>query len=138
MGDIKNIHNTPNKYHLKITGKGDVEREILLFDDTMESIIKYRQAIGLGDGPPSKNDKTPLIPQLTSFKSKKSISSKPLSSGRIHEILKDVFHDAASAIEQNLHRFDDPVLIRALKSDIDVLNNASAHWLRAFSCYLVS
>lgn len=129
MGDIMTLHNNPNHWFLRIKGKGDVERDILLFDRTLDIVKAFRAAIGLGEELPKKGDITPLIPKYMSSHGG-SFSNQTLSSGRVHEIIKEAFGDAARAVENHIDDYKGERIYDAMVKDIEVLSSVSAHWLR--------
>ncbi|MFL9610964.1 tyrosine-type recombinase/integrase [Methylobacillus sp. Pita2] len=113
----------------EVTGKGDKDAEVACPNDFIESLMRWRNALGL-PGLPSRQDKRPLLPPINKFGEplfrvidkrakveEKSHRREGITDRRINQILKTIFSLAAN----------NPALSEDKKA---TLRNASAHWLR--------
>ncbi len=116
------------EWYLKVTGKGEKVRKIVVVDEYLDALIAFRKALGCETQLPAFEEQTPLIPtqNLTT-----SVQRR-----RIDQILKESFElgathyeSLAQANKEEAHK----LLHRASK-----LRKASAHWLRhSYGTYLV-
>lgn len=117
-----------NQWYLKVIGKGEKPRNIVVVDEYLDMITHFRDSIDSPTPLPAFEEQTPLIPALD----KKS----PIQKRRIDQILKWAFELGAVNYERlaqqdknEAHKF----LHRASR-----LRKASAHWLRhSYGTYLV-
>jgi len=115
-------------WYLKVMGKGERPRNIVVVDEYLDALVEFRKALGCTSYLPEFNEKTPLIPGKD--------KCTPILRRRIDQILKWSFQLGASKYEslavldqENRHK----MLHRASK-----LRKASAHWLRhSYGTYLV-
>ncbi len=116
------------EWFLKVVGKGEKMRKIVVVDEYLDALIEFRKAMGCETLLPAFEEETPLIPA----EDKKT----PIHRRRIDQILKQSFETAAIFYEtQALSQKDEAhkLLHRASK-----LRKASAHWLRhSYGTYLV-
>lgn len=125
MGHFKLIE---NQWYLKVMGKGEKPRNIVIIDEYQDALIAFRKAIGCAQSLPSFEDPLPLIP-ATNLKS-------PILNRRIDQILKWAFHLGANHFEALAKKNDNDAL--ALQHRASKCRKASAHWLRhSYGTYLV-
>lgn len=125
MGDFTLID---GEWYLKVLGKGEKLRKIVVVDEYWDALIEFRKALEFPSLFPEFEEKTPLIP------AKDKITS--IHRRRIDQILKWAFELGARKYEQLAQTQPDERhkhLHRASK-----LRKASAHWLRhSYGTYLV-
>ncbi|MGE4348307.1 MAG: tyrosine-type recombinase/integrase [Candidatus Berkiella sp.] len=117
-----------NQWYLKVIGKGEKPRNIVVVDEYLDILSKFRVALDCFTPLPGFEEKMPLIPALD--------HSTPVQRRRIDQILKWAFELAALKYERmaaqdinESHKY----LHRASR-----LRKASAHWLRhSYGTYLV-
>jgi site-specific recombinase XerD len=125
MGDFTLIE---DEWFLKVLGKGEKIRNIVVVDEYLDILIAFRYLMGLRSKLPEFNESTPLVPALD----KKS----PLSQSRIWQILKWAFAIGAEKFESLPRSSDDEQMKFYHKAS--KLRNASPHWLRhSYGTYLV-
>lgn len=116
------------EWYLKVIGKGEKPRNIVVVDEYLDALIAFRKNIGCATPLPDFQESTPLIPAKN--------ASTPILRRRIDQILKWAFDLGALEYERQSetdvnNRFI--LLHRASK-----LRKASAHWLRhSYGTYLV-
>jgi len=124
MGDFTLIESA---WYLKVVGKGEKPRNIVVVDEYLDALRAFRVAIGC-QPLPTFNEKMPLIPMQD--------NKTPIMQRRIDQILKWAFELGAKRYEQLAHQDSEESpkhLRRASK-----LRKASAHWLRhSYGTYLV-
>ena len=124
-GDViqfKSIRSKENSYLIKVLGKGNVVRDVIIPQKLMYEINEYFQHRGYPDFFSCEED-TPIIgPVITDTDNKyyKSVrpKNKSISINRLHEILKSFFKEAADELSRD--SMDDAINI----------SKASTHWLR--------
>lgn len=125
IGDLVQFNSTKTgrkAYLIKVLGKGNVEREIVLSKDTIQELNEYlasRQIHDIDQCEPH----IPLVGSIGPTKENKYYKTrrdpnKSLSINRAHEILKAFFDSVAASI------------FNQSKSDALNIAKASAHWLR--------
>lgn len=125
MGHFKLIE---NQWYLKVIGKGEKPRNIVIIDEYLDALMAFRKAIGCTSALPAFEDPLPLIPanQLKA----------PILSRRIDQILKWAFDLGAARFEALAQQ--DPDQSLAYQHRASKLRKASAHWLRhSYGTYLV-
>lgn len=117
-----------NQWYLKVIGKGEKPRNIVVVDEYLDILTRFRKIIECATPLPAYDEQTPLIPALDQ---KTSIQRR-----RIDQILKWAFELGAQAYERYAQKNEDEshkCLHRATR-----LRKASAHWLRhSYGTYLV-
>ncbi|MBS0287901.1 MAG: tyrosine-type recombinase/integrase [Proteobacteria bacterium] len=116
------------EWFLKVVGKGEKMRKIVVVDDYLDALIEFRKSLGFESLHPAFEESTPLI----CAQDKKT----PIHRRRVDQILKQAFEigaiyyeTAAIQNKEDSHK----LLHRASK-----LRKASAHWLRhSYGTYLV-
>jgi site-specific recombinase XerD len=125
MGDFVLLEDA---WYLKVIGKGEKPRKIVVVDEYLDALIAFRQAIGCATMLPAIEESMPLIPTQDKI--------TPIHRRRIDQILKWAFELGAQKLENLAHSQQDnshKLLHRASK-----LRKASAHWLRhSYGTYLV-
>lgn len=125
MGDFVLLEDA---WYLKVIGKGEKPRKIVVVDEYLDALIAFRQAIGCATMLPAFEESMPLIPTQDKI--------TPIHRRRIDQILKWAFELGAQKLENLAHSQQDnshKLLHRASK-----LRKASAHWLRhSYGTYLV-
>ncbi|CAG9233182.1 Integrase family protein [Paraburkholderia sabiae] len=113
------------RWWLTVHGKGDRDRLVPATRELMTELSRYRQSLGL-TALPLPNEATPLV--LPIGKTAGSTAGKtaggsaaPLTRAALHTIVKDVFAAAAARLRARGEAF---------ASRADLLQQASAHWLR--------
>ncbi len=106
MGDFQSVQ---SHWRFKVIGKGRKKTWLPVSSELLQALLRYRQHLQL-EGVPRPDDETPLIPSLA--------TGMPISTRRVHAIIKNLFFKTADAIQE-----EDPA--RASR-----LRQASAHWLR--------
>lgn len=116
------------EWFLKVIGKGEKMRKIVVVDEYLDALIAFRKVLGCESLLPGFEESTPLIPSED--------TKTPIHRRRIDQILKNAFEVGALHYETlALKNQDDAhkLLHRASK-----LRKASAHWLRhSYGTYLV-
>lgn len=111
MGDIKNLGETG--WWLTVIGKGNKQRMIPLSEGSLQSLIRYRNYLGLETDLPVPGETTPLF-------AKKGARNRPLRAVRqVRNIIKDVFETT----------YQDMIL-DGRKREAAELSTATVHWLR--------
>lgn len=117
-----------NQWYLKVVGKGEKPRNIVVVDEYLDIISQFRQTIDCAMPLPEFEETTPLIPALD--------NKTPIQKRRIDQILKWAFELGALQYERMATRNKEEShkqLHRASR-----LRKASAHWLRhSYGTYLV-
>lgn len=125
MGDFMLLE---GEWYLKVVGKGEKPRRIVVVDEYLDALITFRKALGFPSFFPEFQESTPLIPardQIT-----------PIQKRRIDQILKWAFELGAQKYEQQAQQ--QPDLRHKLLHRASKLRKASAHWLRhSYGTYLV-
>ena len=124
MGDFTLIESA---WYLKVVGKGEKPRNIVVVDEYLDALRVFRGAIGCQPFP-AFNEKMPLIPMQD--------NKNPIMQRRIDQILKWAFELGARRYEMlaNQDAEESPKLLRRASK----LRKASAHWLRhSYGTYLV-
>lgn len=104
------------RWWLEITGKGEKTRLVVATEELMVELANYRRENGLTLYP-TPGEETPLLFRIIA--GKKNSSKKPLTRGAVHKIVKDVFEAVAMGLRD-----------RAMEAEAQVVEQASAHWLR--------
>lgn len=116
------------EWYLKVMGKGEKPRNIVVVDEYLDALVSFRKSIGCKTSLPVFQEATPLIPA-------KNITI-PIRRRRIDQILKWAFELGASTYEAKAQKDEENSFMyhhRASK-----LRKASAHWLRhSYGTYLV-
>ena len=124
MGDFTLIESA---WYLKVVGKGEKPRNIVVVDDYLDALRAFRVAIGC-QPLPTFNERMPLIPMQD--------NKTPIMQRRIDQILKWAFELGAKRYEQlaSQDSEESPKHLRRASK----LRKASAHWLRhSYGTYLV-
>lgn len=125
MGNFKLIE---NQWYLKVIGKGEKPRNIVIIDEYSDALMAFRRAIGCISPLPTFDDPLPLIPD--------NLLKSSILNRRVDQILKWAFGLGATHFELLAEKEPDNALMylhRASK-----LRKASAHWLRhSYGTYLV-
>ncbi len=125
MGDFTLLEDA---WYLKVIGKGEKPRKIVVVDEYLDALIAFRKTIGCVTLLPAFEEKMPLIPSQDKI--------TPIHRRRIDQILKWSFELGAQKLENlanTQHDDSHKLLHRASK-----LRKASAHWLRhSYGTYLV-
>lgn len=125
MGNFKLIE---NQWYLKIMGKGEKPRNIVIIDEYLDALIAFRKAIGCDQPLPKFEDPLPLIPANN--------LKNPILNRRIDQILKWAFELGAAYFEKRAKTHPDEGLESQHRAS--KLKKASAHWLRhSYGTYLV-
>lgn len=115
-------------WYLKVTGKGGKPRHIVVVDEYLDTLVRFRKALNCPSDLPAFRETTPLIPARDKI--------SPIQRRRVDQILKWAFELGAKAYENQAHLNQDNAyqyLRYASK-----LRAASAHWLRhSYGTYLV-
>lgn len=109
-GDI--VRNLTGHWVWWVTGKGGVEKDVVLDDQAMSALTRYRRVLGM-PAYPSPGEKKAIIYDLQ--------GNKPISDAVIHRELKAYFHEVESHILRCAPE-KEPWLPK--------IKSASAHWLR--------
>lgn len=116
-----------NEWYLSVVGKGEKERKIVVVDEYLDILSRFRLQMGLSKYP-TFEEKTPLVPAKN--------FENALTDSRIWQILKWAFGLGANAYEAMGARSSDEDLKYHHKAS--KLRKASAHWLRhSYGTYLV-
>lgn len=100
-----------DKWWLKVVGKGDKYGEIVITQELMNALVKYRRFHGLSDYP-TFDDQYPTVIN------KRGVETSGLSANMIHRIIKSLFSKAS-------------IYTNELDSAAAyTLSMASAHWIR--------
>lgn len=124
MGDFTLIESA---WYLKVVGKGEKPRNIVVVDEYLDALRAFRVAIGC-QPLPTFNERMPLIPMQD--------NKTPIMQRRIDQILKWAFELGAKRYEQlaSQDSEESPKHLRRASK----LRKASAHWLRhSYGTYLV-
>lgn len=124
MGDFTLIESA---WYLKVVGKGEKPRNIVVVDEYLDALRAFRMAIGC-QPLPMFNEKMPLIPMQDKL--------SPIQQRRIDQILKWAFELGAKRYEAMAATDleESPKHLRRASK----LRKASAHWLRhSYGTYLV-
>jgi integrase/recombinase XerD len=124
MGDFTLIESA---WYLKVVGKGEKPRNIVVVDEYLDALRAFRTAIGC-QPLPTFNEKMPLIPMQD--------CKTPIMQRRIDQVLKWSFELGAKRYEflANQDSEECPKHLRRASK----LRKASAHWLRhSYGTYLV-
>lgn len=125
MGDFTLLE---GEWYLKIVGKGEKPRKIVVVDEYLDTLMEFRKALAFNSALPEFEEITPLIPAQDKI--------TPIQRRRIDQILKWSFELGAKKYEQlamSQQEESYKLLHRASK-----LRKASAHWLRhSYGTYLV-
>lgn len=116
------------EWYLKVVGKGEKPRNIVVVDEYLDILSQFRKEMGLRTTLPEFGETTPLIPNLN----KKS----PITDNRIAQVLKWAFDLGAARYEAKAVGSDEERNIYQHKAS--KLRKASPHWLRhSYGTYLV-
>lgn len=124
MGDFTLIDSA---WYLKVVGKGEKPRNIVVVDEYLDALIEFRKAIEC-PSLPAFNERMPLIPMQDKLNA--------IKQRRIDQILKWAFEAGARRYESlaNADKDESPKHLRRASK----LRKASAHWLRhSYGTYLV-
>lgn len=125
MGDFKLIE---NQWYLKVVGKGEKPRNIVIIDEYLDALMAFRKVIGCASVLPDFDDPLPLIPA--------NDLKEPILNRRIDQILKWAFELGARRFE--LLALKEPDHALEYQHRASKLRKASAHWLRhSYGTYLV-
>ncbi|MGD9592479.1 MAG: tyrosine-type recombinase/integrase [Candidatus Berkiella sp.] len=117
-----------DEWFLKVVGKGEKMRKIVVVDEYLDALIAFRKALGCETLLPSFEEQTPLIPAQD--------CKTPIHRRRIDQILKNAFEIGARQYEQEALK--DKESAHKLLHRASKLRKASAHWLRhSYGTYLV-
>lgn len=117
-----------SEWYLKVIGKGEKPRNIVVVDEYLDILSKFRREMGLKNALPEFGETTPLIPSLS--------KNKPITDNRIAQILKWAFELGAQRYESLIAQDESERSIFQHKAS--KLRNASPHWLRhSYGTYLV-
>jgi site-specific recombinase XerD len=117
-----------DEWYIKVIGKGEKPRNIVVVDEFQDVLISFRNAIGLRTNLPEYQESTPLVPSQNLKES--------LTPSRVWQILKWSFELGA----QHYERLPTNSEEERLKFDhkASKLRKASTHWLRhSYGTYLV-
>jgi len=103
---------TDNNWWFKTIGKGKKKRSIVVSNDMLASLSRYRLHLGLSPYPKAHSDSTPLI-------SKRRGDGPITSTGQIRKIVQLCF-------DRSIRRMID----QGLNDETDELRLATVHWLR--------
>ncbi len=96
----------------KTVGKGNKERDITVSDEMLQSLKRYRKALGLLPELPLSNEQTPLITAINSM--------QPITSDRpIRSLIQACFDRASEQLKTE-----------GFHEEASALNAATVHWLR--------
>lgn len=124
MGDFSLIE---GEWYLKVIGKGEKARKIVVVDEYLDALINFRKFLEL-PALPDFEEQTPLI-------SAKDLKT-PLTDSRVWQILKWAFNLGAQHYECMVADSEEKKLINIHKAS--KLRKASTHWLRhSYGTYLV-
>lgn len=112
MNDFKR---GPAGWFWHVLGKGSKLADVAAPQDMIDSLIRWRKALGLTPLP-SRHDSSALIPAFNKFH-EPMFKKHGLSPRRINELLKSIFIDAS-------------VLLADAEDKAEIIKMASAHWLR--------
>jgi site-specific recombinase XerD len=117
-----------NEWYLTVVGKGEKPRKIVVVDEYLDIMVKFRQQLGLPSRLPEYGELTPLIPALNKI--------APITDNRISQIIKWAFFQGALRYEcLPINEEEEQMKFQHKASK---LRNASAHWLRhSYGTYLV-
>jgi site-specific recombinase XerD len=125
MGHFKLIE---NQWYIKVIGKGEKPRNIVILDEYLDALMGFRKAIGCPSALPAFDDPLPLIPA--------NDLKTPILNRRIDQILKWAFELGAKQFESMSIEKPDSAL--EYQHRASKLRKASAHWLRhSYGTYLV-
>lgn len=117
-----------NQWYLKVVGKGEKPRNIVVVDEYLDILSRFRSAIDCQTPLPDFDEQTPLIPALGLTKS--------IHRRRIDQIIKWAFELAAVYYERQAN--NDPEARHKYLHRASRMRKASAHWLRhSYGTYLV-
>ena len=109
MGDFRKDQDGNWWFH--VTGKGNKDRTIVVSNEMLSALRRYRKSLGLSPLP-SVNEKTPLL--------KKAKGHGPITSTRqVRRIVQDAFDMAFEEMKR-----------RGMEDDAYDLRTATVHWLR--------
>jgi site-specific recombinase XerD len=117
-----------SEWYLKVIGKGEKPRNIVVVDEYLDILTQFRKEMGLKNLLPDFGEKTPIIPNLN----KKS----PITDNRIAQVLKWAFELGAHRYETKVAPTEEERSIYQHKAS--KLRKVSPHWLRhSYGTYLV-
>lgn len=117
-----------NQWYLKVIGKGEKPRNIVMVDEYLDIISQFRAATDCSTPLPEFEEQTPLIPALD--------NKTPIQKRRIDQILKWAFE--LGALQYERMAIKDKEESHKLLHRASRLRKASAHWLRhSYGTYLV-
>lgn len=117
-----------NQWYLKVIGKGEKPRNIVVVDEYLDIISQFREATDCATPLPEFEEQTPLIPALD--------NKTPIQKRRIDQILKWAFE--LGALQYERMAIKDKEESHKLLHRASRLRKASAHWLRhSYGTYLV-
>lgn len=125
MGHFKLID---NQWYLKVVGKGEKPRNIVIIDEYLDALMAFRKAIDCPSALPAFEDPMPLIPA--------NDLKTPILNRRIDQILNWTFELGAKRFLSLAEK--EPDLALEYQHRASKLQKASAHWLRhSYGTYLV-
>jgi len=105
--------NGEERWWLEVLGKGNKLRVIPATDELMIELARYRGALNLSPYP-MPSESTPLVLPI-------GRRARPMTRGRLHEILKAIFLQTSCRLRQKGPEYE---------GDANHVMQASAHWLR--------
>ncbi len=115
-------------WYLKVVGKGQKLRSIVVVDEYLEVLVRFRKALELDSPFPTYGETTPLIPALDKRSS--------ITDNRVSQILRWAFDIGAAHFEKLSQEGSDQSFFYVPKAS--KLRQASAHWIRhSYGTYLV-
>lgn len=117
-----------NEWYLKVVGKGEKPRKIVVVDEFLDVLVNFRKKLELPTKLPEYNEPTPLVPAMD--------KKTPLTPSRVWQILKWAFEIGARKFESMAGLNEEEHLKYHHKAS--KLRKASPHWLRhSYGTYLV-
>ncbi len=117
-----------NEWYLKVIGKGEKPRKIVVVDEYLDVLVHFRKLMDLPSSLPKYEEQTPLVPALDKQSS--------ITDNRIGQILRWAFNLGANKFETLAIGTEEDQMKYQHKAS--KLRKASAHWLRhSYGTYLV-
>lgn len=117
-----------NEWYLKVVGKGEKPRNIVVVDEYLDALVTFRKNIGCTSSLPQFQETMPLIPAKN--------PNLPIRQRRIDQILKWAFELGAMEYDSQADKETDQRFAHQHRAS--KLRKASAHWLRhSYGTYLV-
>lgn len=116
-----------NEWYLKVVGKGEKPRNIVVVDEYLDILAAFRKELELSPFP-AYGETVPLIPAVN--------KRSPITDNRVGQILRWAFDIGATDLE--VAALSDTDNAMTLQHKASKLRKASAHWLRhSYGTYLV-